>query len=209
MARLPNPEQFRATVPGQSEAINQPLYDYQSYAAAGQSQLTFFQSPIGSGGKTLEDTNMDLAGALPQGKTFVVQALEVAFFPGVSPGTIGAPAATNFTNDVYAFMKSGHLKFFFLSKSYLDEAPIGTIGQSFGVDMNAALSDASTAAAAQARTVEYAQLHRRVYKINPVTIAPQQNFSVSMNWGTVVPLPSGNAARVGVRLLGTLYRAAQ
>lgn len=211
--RVPSPQQVaarsRATVPGMTEAILQPLYDYTTYAAAGQSSLNFFQTPIGAGGKTIADTNMDLAGALPNGKTFLVQAIEVAFFPGVSPGTLGAPAAPSFAQDVYAFMKSGHIQFYYSSKSYLDEAPIGALGQSFGIDMSAAMSDSTTAGAGQQVTAQYAQLHRALYKINPVELAPQQNFKVTMNWPIAVALPSGQNARVGVRLRGIMYRAAQ
>lgn len=212
MAQVPNIRElnrFRATVPGGKEAIRQPLYDYQSYAAAGQTSLNFFQTPIGSGGKTISDTNMDLAGSLPQGKTFLVQAIEVAFFPGVEVGLLSAPAAPAFAEDVYTFMKSGHLQFFYLSKPYLDEAPIGVVGQSFGMDMAGALSDSTTAGATQAMTMQYAQLARKVYHINPVMIAPQQNFKVTMDWPAAVALPSGSAARVGVRLLGIMYRDAQ
>lgn len=210
--KIPNLRQlsrFNATVPGGKEALNQPLYDYQSYAAGGQTQLNFFQVPVGQSGKTIEDTNMDLAGSLPQGKNFLVQAIEVAFFPGVATSTLGAPAADLFTQDVYTFMKSGHLSFFYLSKNYLDEAPIGVVGQSFGMDGFAAASDSTTAGAGQAVQMKYAQLHRRVYKINPVKLASQQNFKVTMDWSSAVALPSTVAARVGVRLLGVLYRDAQ
>jgi len=202
-------ERFKATVPGGKEAIAQPLYDYQTYAAAGQSELNFFQVPVGQGGKTKADTNMDLAGALPNGKNFLVHAIEVVFFPGVVTSALSAPAADTFTQDVYTFMKSGHLSFFYLSKTYLDEAPIGVIGQSFGLDGFAAASDSTTAGAAQMVRVTYAQLHRKVYKINPVMIASQQNFKITMDWPAAVALPSTANARVGVRLLGTLYRDAQ
>ncbi|MGZ7265373.1 hypothetical protein ACXWP3_09695, partial [Streptococcus pyogenes] len=44
------------------EAIKQSLYDYQAYAAAGQTNLTFFALPVGQSSKTLSDTNMTLAG---------------------------------------------------------------------------------------------------------------------------------------------------
>mgnify|MGYP000960570814 FL=1 len=51
------------------EAIRQPIYDTVTYAAAGQTNLTFFALPIGQGGKTKVDTNMTTAGSLPAPRT--------------------------------------------------------------------------------------------------------------------------------------------
>ena len=53
---------------GQYEGIRQSLFDFQVYGAAGQTSLAFFQVPIGQGGKTIDDTNMEIQGALPQPK---------------------------------------------------------------------------------------------------------------------------------------------
>ncbi|NBS80103.1 hypothetical protein EBS57_10020, partial [bacterium] len=83
----------RVTNPGQSEVIRQRLYDYQLYATAGVTQLTFFQNPIGAGitsaiggtvgsAKTIWDTNMQLAGTLPSGIAYMVESIEVLFLPG-------------------------------------------------------------------------------------------------------------------------------
>lgn len=188
------------------EAIYQPLYDYLTYAAAGQASLQFFQTPI-SGTKTIADTNMDQAGALPAGKEFLVQAIEVAFFPGADPATNTAPAASVFAEDVYKFAKSGHLQFYVGSKPYLDEAPIGVFGQSFGLEGFAAMADSSTAGATGHTAINYAKLASNVYQITPVKLTSQQNFRVTMDWAAAVAISAD--ARVGVRLLGTMYRSAQ
>lgn len=61
----------RVTNPSQSEIIRNRFYDYQLYPTAGNTQLTFFSSPVGQGltsalggtvgsGKTLWDTNLEL-----------------------------------------------------------------------------------------------------------------------------------------------------
>jgi len=214
MAGYPAPNlrqlnRYNVNVAGGKEAVFQPLYDYQAYAAAGQTQLNFFQIPIGQSSKTIQDTNMDLAGTLPQGKEFLVSAIEVAFFPGGALSANSAPAADTVSQDVYAFMKSGHLQFFIGSKPYLDEAPIGVFGQSFGMDLSAAVSDSTTAGASGFTKIVYAQLARLRYKITPVRLTSQQNFKVTMDWASAVSLPSSTAARVGVRLIGVLYRNAQ
>lgn len=200
-------KQFRVSVPNATEAIYQPLYDYQAYAQAGQTSLVFFQVPQGQSSKTIADTNMELAGTLPQGKKFLVQAIEVAFFPGVATGTLTVPTAPAFVQDVYAFAKSGHLQFFIGSKPYLDEAPIGVFGQTFGLEGFAALADSSTAGATGNETIQYAKLASSVYQITPVTLDSQRNFKITMDWPSAVSISA--AARVGVRLLGTMYRDAQ
>ena len=78
MERLPTAADFnarRVTNPGQSEIVRQRFYDYQLYATAGVTQLSFFQQPIGQGlttalggtagtGKTMWDTNLELGGTL-------------------------------------------------------------------------------------------------------------------------------------------------
>lgn len=66
-------------VEGLKDVILQPLYDTVPYAAAGQTQLTFFQvqlgagtTAFGTGAKSLADTNMTLAGQLPAPQTFTI-----------------------------------------------------------------------------------------------------------------------------------------
>lgn len=193
----------------QPEAIFQPLYDYQTYAAAGQTSLSFFQIPIGQSSKTIADTNMESAGQLPSPKTFMVQAIEVAFFSGVTPSTHGAQAAAEYVNDVNAIHKSGHLQLFIGSKPYLDEAPIGVFPQSWGMGGFAAVADTTTAAADSQTLIQYARTVGRLYEIPPLYIPSNQNFKVTLDWPTAVATPSTVAGRIGVRLLGTLYRESQ
>lgn len=200
---------FAVNRSGQEEAIFQPLYDYQAYAAAGQTSLNFFQIPQGQSGKTLADTNMEAAGALPVPKRFLIQAIEIVFFSGVTPSTHGAQAAAEFVNDVNAVAKSGHVQLFIGSKPYLDEAPIGVFPQSWGLGGFAAVADGTTLAADSQTLIQYARTVGRLYEIPPILIPSQQNFKVSINWPTAVATPSTVAGRIGVRLLGTLYRNSQ
>ena len=78
MERLPTAADFnarRVTNPNQSEIVRQRFYDYQLYATAGTTQLTFFSAPVGQGvttalggtagtAKTLWDTNLELPNTL-------------------------------------------------------------------------------------------------------------------------------------------------
>ena len=80
-------EKFNVNRSGEFEAIRQSIYDTQVYAQAGQTSLTFFQSPLGQLGKTLADTNLELAGQLPNPKMQLVQSIEVLFYPSVAPSS--------------------------------------------------------------------------------------------------------------------------
>lgn len=200
---------------GQYEGIRQTLYDFQTYANAGQTSLTFFQVPVGQAGKTLADTNIEVAGSLPQPKHFLVESIEVYLFPGVDPvTTLTTIAAPNFANDVYAVEQGGSLNFFIGSKTYLEEAPIGRFPPKTKLEVEGAHAldfEQAVAADQEAQvSTDYAVFCGRPYYINPATLLiPTQNFKVSLNWPTAVALPSGQDARVGIVLDGVLYRQSQ
>lgn len=206
--RIPNPQQYSVNRPG-VEAVRSSLYDFQTYAGAGQTQLLFFQVPAGQGGKTKADTNMEAAGALPSPKRFVVETIEIYFYAGsVIDTATGVAAAANQADDVYSFAKSGFLDFFIGSKSYLTEAPLGRFPPSCGLKVDSSL--AGTFAAGSSQKSEYATMNGLIYRVQPeVTLEPTQNFNVSLNWPVAVAMPSAVAARVGVVMRGLLYRNSQ
>lgn len=204
---------------GQYEGIRQSLFDFQSYASAGQTSLAFFQVPIGQGGKTIDDTNMDISGSLAQPKHHLTESIELRFFPGVLPvtllsGVAGTIAASNFTNDVYTFQKSGSLRFFIGSKAYLEESPLGRFPPKTQLTSEFAVSVAQNQAVAadleNQISMDISYMDGRPYFINPATLLiPVQNFVVSTLWATAVALPSGQDARIGVVNDGVLYRQSQ
>lgn len=207
---------------GQYEGIRQSLFDFQTYAAAGQTSLTFFQVPIGQGGKTIADTNMDLSGSLAQPKHQLVESLEIYFYPlPISPASDGqivsnvtTIAPSEFANDVYAVGRSGSARLFIGSKTYNEEAPLMRYPPKvcLKTEFAVALEFKQTVAAdaEEQVTADYATFHGRPYFINPaVLLIPTQNFSVTLTWPTAVALPSGQDARIGVVLDGILYRQSQ
>ena len=201
------------------EAVREPLYDFLTYAAAGQTSLTFFQQPQGQGGKTIADTNLELAGALPQPKNFLIETIEVYFFPSDAPVTLQNTAttdltSTNFANDVEAVQDGGSLRLFIGSKAYVEQAPIGRFPPTtrlyaefgFGTQMKqAAAADEVTAIRG-----DYAAMTGKPFKLVPrIRLIPTQNFNVSLNWPTAVALPSGANGRIGIVMDGILYRESQ
>lgn len=210
-----NIDRYRVNRPGAQEYTRQTLYDFQTYANAGQQQLLFFQVPKGQGGKTIADTNMEAAGSLPSPKLFKVESIEILFYPGVLPVTLAAALAeSEFANDVYTVAKSGSLKFFIGSKSYLEEAPIGRFPPKcrLETDFSVALQRSQTTAAdaEDQISMDYAAFAGRPYRIDPeIVLEPTQNFSIELNWPAAVALPSGVDGRIGVVLDGILIRNSQ
>lgn len=205
------------------EAIRQSLYDFQQYAAAGSTQLSFFNLPIGQGTsyagggtKNLSDTNMTLAGQLPANQEFLIQSIEVVFIPttptvaAAMPAAFGAQAVAVQVNDAYIFRRSGNLVLTIGSKPYLQEAPLQRFPSKTHFEVNAALADVTTAGAALQSRIAYGKATGRPYLLSPVDLLlPQnQNFGITLNWPEGVQAIS-NPARVGVILDGILYRKSQ
>lgn len=211
-------KQYAVSKDNSTEVVRQSLYDSATYTGAtGQSSLSFFQTPNGQNGKTKADTNMEQAGQLPAGKNFLVTSIEIRFYPGVNPSVLEedvALTAPNFANDVYTFAKSGYLDFFILSKSYLTEAPMGRFPPKTKLEVDGARGLTSEAATVGVNnigsTLDYASMAGRPYFIDPnITLISNQNFNVTLNWPTLVALPSATNARVMVVLDGLLYRWSQ
>lgn len=202
---------------GDYEVIHQSLYDFQTYAQAGQTSLQFYSLPKGQSGKTIADTNLTNAGVLPAPIHFVVQSIEVYFIPAPLPVTVETAAdltvvAPDFTNDVFEVWESGSLDFVIGSKSYLQEAPIGRFPQKTRIDTESgqALQVKQAIAADQHWTLasDYAAFAGRPYWIDPwLLLVPTQNFSVELIWPTAVAISA--AARIGVVMDGLLYRLSQ
>lgn len=222
----------RVTNPGQSEIIKQSLYDFQIYPGAGSQQLSFFQAPVGQSftsalgatattAKSLWDTNMALGGQLSSGAQFLVDSIEVIFYPGsVSTANtftvdtltfflgVASAVPTAQIDDVSAFYQSGLLEFNVLAKNYLREAPLARFPpKSYITPYGAIATNSATTA-----EVGYAAAHceGRPYYLEPrVLLQPAMAFEILLRWPGLVPMTSGFNARVGVVMDGYQMRASQ
>lgn len=189
---------------------NWEFWHYLTYAAAGQSALTFFTAAPGS--LTKEDYNFKAAGALPAGMWFVLQEYAVDFIPGaaVLPSTFGAQTAAKFANDVYAAGHAGALEFVYGNKTFCEVAPLSRAPMDTSMVGFAAATDQTTAAAASQTLLSYAQWRGRPQRVADMLIEPQVNLQWNMTWPNgVVALPSTVAGRIGVRMKGVLGRLVQ
>jgi hypothetical protein len=204
------------------EAIGNTLYDSNAYPAAGQTQLTFFSLPIGQGvgfaggTKTLMDTNMRNQGSMPANQEFLIEGIEVLFWPtrpavaAQLPAAFGAEAIAQLVNDTYAFSNSGALILFIGSKNYCEEAPLVKFPPTSNFGLDAAVADQSTIAADLQTRIAFASARGKPYMLrSPLRLVSNQNFNVTLNWDAAVALPSGNPGRVFVSLCGVLYRRSQ
>lgn len=223
----------RVTNPSQSEVVRQRFYDYQLYATAGTTQLTFFSAPVGQGltsalggtvgtGKTLWDTNLELPNTLPSGKAFMIESIEVLFLPGsvsttntytpVTPTIFAAVAAGAIGSqfaDVNSFYQSGMLELNILSKNYLRETPMIAFPPKANFEFSAAgvTSNSATTGAIQTGNLKASG---RPYYISPeIALQPAVNFEVIIRYPSAVTTPSGFNGRVGVILDGYFMRASQ
>jgi len=227
-------QDYQVNRQGEAEVIRQSLYDYQVYATAGATILNFFQNPQGAGKtsstgataaapKTIHDTNMELAGQLPNPKGFLMESIEVDFHPGsvstTDTFTLQVPysfllaAAQTFipgvaANDVNAVYIGGELQFFIGSKPYLDEAPLKRFPPKahFVLDSSIASNSGSLG---EVGVVSLKAGGRPYFMQPPVSIMATQNFKVSLNWPAVVATPSGFNGRIGVILDGYIFRNSQ
>ena len=235
MERIPSAADFnsrRVTNPSQSEVVRQRLYDYQLYPTAGNTQFSFFQQPIGQGvtsaqggtvggAKTQWDTNMELGGTLPSGKAFLIESIEVFFFPGsVSTANTYTPAKPYEFNataaatlgaqlaDVNQIYQSGMLELNILSKNYLRETPLIAFPPKTQFNLDVAVS--SNSATTAANIIENARAAGRPYYVDPsIALQPAVNFEVLIRFPSAVATPSGFNGRIGVVLDGYFMRASQ
>lgn len=205
----------RLTVPGQRDAIREPLYDFLTYDSGATLNLRFFQDPIG-GTKTKADTNMTLAGQLPKGWKYIVETMEIVVMPGSNAANYvrqspvqqaAAAAAPNFANDVWALLSVGYAEITVGSKPYLT-APLLSFPSTTGLMISAAAATEDTGAAIHHQiTADYARLVGKAFLFNPVMpLEENTNFDVTLNWPAAVVLPSAFDARIGIVFNGIKFR---
>ncbi len=214
---------YRSWVPGAKDITRDPLYDSVNYAAAGQTSLQFFSTPIGqgttsapgaTGTKSINDTNMQIAGSLPAGNDFLVECIEIMVLPNGLPvtGTIDpASEVPTFTNDVYSILRNGALEFEISGKTYIKQSPLMCFPPSSRLHSNHALTDSTTASTTQLTAADYASGAGALYKLAPTPLLIDSNtaFSIKLVWAAAVATPSTAVARIFCRLGGVSYRRVQ
>lgn len=208
-SRIPIPlsdlQQYNPNRADQVEGIWQPFYHNQSYAAAGQSALVFFNVAF-SGNYTV--TNMPNASFFPAPTAFLCRALMLNFIPGsATTASAAAPAAAQTANwaDVVAVANGGYVEFVIGGKVYLRDSPSGRFAPNYSVSGMFGIGATLTAPAQT--TVQFARAASRYYEITPFLIPQTQNFSVTLYTPTAIAVQAG--ASVIATMDGFYYRQSQ
>ncbi len=212
-------QQYQSSIPNMKDAIFAPLYDYQTYPAAGALSFNFFSvpqgqgvtsAPGGAGVKTFLDTNMQVPNTLPLGNTFLVIGIEVEYWPTLTPGRAGVAAAAatmgSNWNDVYSVLRNGALTFQVQNRNYVQDGPLMKFPTSTRLSGVAAYSETTATTFGQ---FDYASSCGASYDITPVRLNATQAFTIVVNFPALIPTVSTNTGRIGVRLVGKLIRDAQ
>jgi hypothetical protein len=183
------------------EIISQPLWDTVSVAAAtATSQATFYTIPRGgAAGKTLEDSNMTLAGQLPRPQVYYVKAVSFAVKATV-------PAATSIPNSEtdFAEILDGVAQFVVGAKTML-EAPLYWFVAGFGI--NVQQLDAGAAVRAVNLTNGLQGMPYRWFLKHRIMIDENENFRIDCSWETA--FNSAVAVDLVMVLDGELIRSIQ
>lgn len=167
-------------IPGLLERIQQPLYDRNTVATAGTSQLNFFQVPLGGTAagavvaKTQVETNMDQGGSLPYPKNFEIHAIRL----------INAYSAT--VADLSLVYNNSWFRLFIGTKDYL---VVNTFMLTAGVGLDGVATGVTDVASVTNGRAD----QRGIYVLaEPIDLIPQQNFRCEVNF----PTPQNPTAEV-------------
>lgn len=196
------------------EAVDQPIYHIQSYATAGATSFTFFNTASGSATNALSDTNMDASNVLSAGKRFAVLAVSLAFF-GSNPHINNSSATfVSPLNDAKGVLEGiGNFNFQVLDKTYLQVAPLSYLPAGFGLYIGGSAQQRTQASGADGTNyVAYANngfpapTALRRLRV-PIPIPQQVKFQATLTFPSLITV--GTASRIGCFLDGLLIRARQ
>lgn len=202
---------FSATARGVKNTLRYTYVASKPIPATGLlAPLVFFDQSRPTAAAAGNYTNLDgNGGQLPAGMIFTVQRIWHLFKPGVALAAYGAGAVAQYLNDLAAFEYTGELELkISTTDPIVKTGPMITFPAPVGLDVAAALSDASTAAADQQSRIAYGTADGEVYHLAPAqTIEPQVQFQVYVNPpAAAVPLPSGLQGTCFIYLDGILSR---
>jgi len=189
-------------VQGQIKRLWHPIFDSQRYVAAGQTELRFFQDPLGANvtsahtnavPKKLVDTNMRSAGRLSRGQ-IKVQGIRVKIKPVVNT------AASVVTNpmDIAIIQLTGTLRITIGDSKKVEQQ---LIDFNSGVGVSGFLGNIGTAAGGATNGVPDAGNFWKLMDL-PFDIVPDQAIEAVMEWPAAAAIT--NAAVITLQLEGQL-----
>ena len=200
---------FAIKNPGQEEVISSMLYDYLTYTSGTTTQLVFFNTLPAS--RFLG--NMQLAGQLPAGNSFLVMAIRIAVITNVSEIATTAGATGNADGalqDVNILLRDAVATLFIGQKDYGSWPAMALPG---GMGATGEMGNIGTTVAGSNQQFQsglngYAD-PRAVYSLStPLAIPEQYNFRLVLDFSAAVTLNGGNTQLIAM-LDGELMRPSQ
>jgi hypothetical protein len=190
------------------EMISFAFWEKLTYVSGTTVSLSFFTQQHSD-----TNGNLPLAGQLPSGFFFIVQAIRFCPFPATTitaDGAVAAGVMAGALNDMLALLTTSSVKFTVGAKEYGRWPGFMLPG---GGGPWGALSNIGTLAAGHAQLGETAVNGvpdpRSVYSLPvPLLIPPQYDFKVIAEWAAALTLAAGNTPIYAI-LDGTLIRPKQ
>jgi len=171
-------------IPGLLERIQQPLYDQNTVATSGTTQLNYFQVPLGgtitgtATSKTQVQTNMDQGGSLPYPKNFEIHAIRLI-------NQYGAAVA-----DLNQIFNNSWFKLFIGTKDYL---VVNSFMLTAGVGLDGIAAGSTNVVGVHNGRPD----QRGIYVLaEPIDLIPQQNFRCELNFPTATSLTATVAVSI-------------
>ena len=205
-------------VPG-LEPINEPMYDTQVYPNAGVAALQFFTQGIG--GRTLRETNIPIAGALPNPQQFHIYGLQLV--PSQLASAQSGALADDAVTDQTAMIENSFSRLHIGTKSYIEVATV-FVPNGHGLTGFASTTVNATAIVSAHNGISHQNnFYDVTVKVDrsrlAIHIPPQQNFRFELNFpgpaatAVVTNVVIGGAAQGGIPircfLLGIRWREVQ
>jgi hypothetical protein len=179
--------------PTDKEVLTAMLWHRQTYTSAATLSLPFF-SVLPT---TVAGGNMELASQLPNGKSFLIQAIRVIVCINTTERATAVPAngvVASAVQDVSRLIYSSEVELLVGTKSY---GLFPTCVLPAGCGPWGGLAVSGTAAATNHSPISFAVNglpdSRNVYSLGvPITIPPQYRFQVNINWLAALTLSAGN-----------------
>ena len=181
----------QGTYGAEGERLDWTYYDSNPLAVATLTNR-YFTNPLGSGGKTLAQTNLTLAGQIPQGQNHTVQAIKVFY------RTTGAKA-TAAVNDFYTMLEQTTVSVKLQNKETMGQWTLMEL-------MGAATLFALTPTAAGDNIPLIQPKYHGIFPLNnPIVLAALTPFEVTVTHHTAVAATlATDVLKIG--LAGTLVR---
>lgn len=175
------------------EPINEPLYDTQVYPLAGAASLTFFAAGLGV--RTLRETNVVIAGALPNPQQFHIYGIQITM-SAIGTAAAGNAAQPGPLTDQAALIDNSFFRLFIGTKSYVEVATLfvpaghGLVGAAATTIGGRELASFHNGVAHQNN---YYDVTVKVgHQRKPIHLPPQQNFRAELVFPGTAPVITTN-----------------